>query len=387
MPGDKNNSAIEITPVVTPADWRAFHRVPYLVYAGDPNWIAPLLLERKFHFHPKHNPFFQHAQAAFWLARRGGQAVGRITAQIDSLHLERYKDATGHFGFIEAIDDPQVFAALLRTAEGWLRDKGMKRVLGPVSFSMWDQPGVLVEGFDTPPSVLMSHARPWFGPRIAEQGYAQVEDIIAYDYTRDMNFPPAVQTVLERARQRGEITVRNMHMDSKRVDGEVALMLDIVNDAWSDNWGFVAMTDAEAADMATMLKMILKPRDVAIAEYKGEPMAFVMTIPDMNEAARDLNGHLFPFGIFKLLWRLKVTGTRKVRMALMGVRKSLQASPLGAALALAVIKDVRDYHVARGATNGELSWVLDRNEAVKHVVAWAGAKPYKRYRIYGKALD
>ena len=178
-----------------------------------------------------------------------------------------------------------------------------------------------------------------------------------------------------------------MHMDSKRVDGEVKLMLDIVNDAWSDNWGFVAMTDAEAADMATMLKMILKPRDVAIAEYKGEPMAFVMTIPDMNEAARDLNGHLFPFGIFKLLWRLKVTGTRRVRMALMGVRKSLHASPIGAALALAVIKDVRDYHVARGATHGELSWVLDRNEAVKHVVAWAGAKPYKRYRIYGKALD
>ena len=175
--------------MVTPADWREFHRLPYLVYAGDPHWIAPLLLERKFHFQPKHNPFFQHAEVAFWLARQNGRAVGRITAQIDALHLERYGDATGHFGFIEAIDDPQVFAALLRTAEGWLRDKGMKRVLGPVSFAMWDQPGVLIEGFDSPPSVLMSHARPWFGPRIAETGYAQVEDLIAYEYDPRLEFP------------------------------------------------------------------------------------------------------------------------------------------------------------------------------------------------------
>jgi hypothetical protein len=136
-----------------------------------------------------------------------------------------------------------------------------------------------------------------------------------------------------------------------------------------------------------MLKMILKPKDVVIAEYKGEPMAFVITIPDINEAARDLNGHLFPFGIVKLLCRLKVQGTKKVRMALMGVRKSLQTSPIGAAMALGVIKKVRDYHVARGATNGELCWVLDRNERVKHVVEMSGAKPYKRYRIYEKILS
>ena len=385
MPNDK--APIEIVPVTTKADWHEFHHLPYRVYAGDPNWIAPLLLERKFHFSPKHNPFFEHAKAAFWLAKRDGQTVGRISAQIDSLHLERYQDATGHFGFIEAMDDPEVFAALLKTAEDWLKAQGMKRVLGPVSFSMWDQPGALVEGFDTPASVLMAYSRPYFAPRIAQNGYSQIEDLICYDYTRDMNFPPTVLKILDRAQRRGEVTLRNMNMDSKHVDAEVALMLDIVNDAWSDNWGFVPMTKAEAADMATMLKMILKPKDVCIAEYKGEPMAFVMTIPDMNEAARDLNGHLFPFGIFKLLWRMKVKGTKKVRMALMGVRKSIQTTPIGAALALGVIKNVRDYHVARGATNGELSWVLDRNERVKHVVELAGAKPYKRYRIFEKVLS
>ncbi len=385
MPNDKAH--IEIVPVATKADWREFHHLPYRVYAGDPAWIAPLLLERKFHFSPKHNPFFEHAKAAFWLAKRGGQTVGRITAQVDALHLERYGDATGHFGFIEALDDAKVFAALLNTAEGWLRAEGMKRVLGPISFSMWDQPGVLIEGFENPQSVLMSHARPYFAPRIADNGYSKIEDLICYDYTRDLNFSPTVLKILERAQRKGEVKLRNMHMDSKRIDSEVALMLDIVNDAWSDNWGFVPMTKAEAADMATMLKMILKSQDVCIAEYKGEPVAFVMTIPDMNEAARDLNGHLFPFGIIKLLWRMKVKGTRKVRMALMGVRKSLQNTPIGGALALGVIKNVRDYHMARGVTNGELSWVLDRNERVKHVIEVSGARPYKRYRIFEKSLS
>jgi len=383
----ETSSRLEIAQVATRADWREFHRLPYRVYAGDPNWIAPILLERKFHFHPKHNPFFQHAEAAFWLARRDGQAVGRISAQIDSLHLARYRDATGHFGFIEAVDDSEVFASLLGAAETWLKGKGMRRILGPVSFSMWDQPGVLVEGFGTPPSVLMGHARPYFATRIAETGYAPAEDIIAYDYTRDMVLPPALERVLERAQRRGEITLRDMRMDSKHVDDDVALMLDIVNDAWSDNWGFVPMTKAEGADMASMLKLVLKPEDVAIAEYGGEAVAFVMTIPDLNEAARDLDGRLFPLGWIKLLWRVKVKGTRKVRMALMGVRKALQTSPLGAALALAIIKRVRDHHVARGVANGELSWVLDRNKGVKHVIQLTGAKPSKRYRIFEKVLS
>jgi hypothetical protein len=284
------------------------------------------------------------------------------------------------------VDDPRVFAALLETAETWLRDKGMRRVLGPVSFSMWDQPGVLLEGFGMPASVLMGYARPYFAPRIAEAGYTPIEDLIAYDYTPDVVMQPAVARVIERSQARGEIIFRDIRMDSKHVEGEIALLLDIVNDGWSDNWGFVPMTKAEGNDLASILKLILKPKDVVIAEYRGTPMAFVMTIPDLNEAARDLNGHLFPFGWIKLLWRVKVRGTKKVRMALMGVRKSVQISPIGAALALGIIKKIRDYQFGRGVTNGELSWVLDRNARVKHVIELAGAKPYKRYRIYEKYL-
>jgi hypothetical protein len=171
------SAPVEIIPVTTSRQWRDFHHLPFKVYRDDPNWVAPLLLERKFHFQPKHNPYFQHARAAFFLARRAGEPVGRITAQIDRLHLERYNDATGHFGFIEAVDDAEVFAALLRAAEDWLRAVGMRRVIGPVSFSLWDQPGLLVEGFDTPPYVMMAHARPYFAGRIAENGYRKAEDL------------------------------------------------------------------------------------------------------------------------------------------------------------------------------------------------------------------
>ena len=166
-----SRAPVVVAPVEGKAMWRAFHLLPHSLYKDDPNFVPPLLLERGIHFDPKHNPFFQHAKAAFWLATRDGVPVGRITAQVDSLHLERYKDATGHFGFIEATDDREVFAALLQTAEAWLKAQGMERCVGPVSFSMWDEPGLLVEGFDRPPAVLMAHALPYYQGHIAALGY------------------------------------------------------------------------------------------------------------------------------------------------------------------------------------------------------------------------
>jgi len=352
----------------------------------DPNWVAPILLERKFHFDSRHNPFFRHAEAEFWIAIRNGKPVGRITAQIDHLHLARYQDATGHFGFLEAIDDHAVFAALIKTAEDWLRAKGMKRVYGPVSFSMWDQPGLLVEGFDHPPYVLMGHALPYYARYIEAEGYSKVEDLLAYEYTRDRTIPPVVDRIISRAMHENDFVLRKLRLDRKHVKDEVRLILDILNDGWSTNWGFVPMTEAEIEDLAAILQLLVNPKDGVIAEYNGKAAAFALTLPNLNEAARDLDGKLFPFGIFKLLWRVKVKGTRTARMALMGVRKTAQNSPVGAALALAVIKRVHDYHYDRGATEGELSWVLERNERVRHLIELTGIKPYKRYRIYEKSL-
>ena len=378
------NASVEIVPVQTKQQWHDFHHLPFSIYRDDPNWVPPLLLERKFHFDPKHNPYFQHAQAAFFLAYRDGNPVGRITAQIDRLHLERYQDGAGHFGFIEAVDDPEVFAALLRAAEGWLRGQGMKRAVGPVSFSLWDQPGLLVEGFDTPPYVMMNHHLPYYADRITAQGYQKAEDLIAYRYGPDAS-TKTWDRLMARAMRGGEVTLRNIHMD-KRFRGEVAMLLDIINDAWSDNWGYVPMTQAEIDDLAGILKLLLRPGDVAIAEYQGKPAAFTAIFPNLNEAIRDMKGRLFPFNWIKLLWRLKVARTKTARMPMMGVRKSLQASPIGAALALSVIRSVREFNFSRGVVDSELSWILARNSRVRHVIEMVGGVPYKTYRIYEKAL-
>lgn len=377
---------ISIRPVEGKAMWQAFHMLPHTLYRHDPNWVAPLLIERKIHFDPSHNPFFKHAEAAFWLAYRDEVPVGRITAQIDALHLERYQDASGHFGFIEAIDDQAVFDALLDTAEAWLKGKGMRRAIGPISFSLWDEAGLLVDGFDRPPSVMMGHALPYYQTRIEAHGYAKAQDLIAYDYELGRPQSAAMTKIITRSTKDHSVTYRPIRMDKKNFVAEVEMLLDILNDAWSGNWGFVPMTQAEIDDLAQVFKLLLKPDAFVIAEVGGVPAGFSMIIPNLNEAVRDLKGRLLPTGIFKLLWRLKVSGTRSIRMALMGIRKEWQNSPVGAGLALSMIARAEAAQIRYGVTRAELSWVLDVNERLKHLLTIVGGTVYKRYRIYDKAL-
>lgn len=382
-PSDR--APVTIVPVETKAQWRDFHHLPFTVYADDPNWVPPLLLERQFHFSPKHNPYFQHATAAFFLAYRGNRPVGRITAQVDRLHQERHRDATGHFGFIEALDDPEVFAALLTAAEDWLRAQGMRRAVGPVSFSLWDQPGLLVDGFGTPPYVMMNHHRPYYADRITQTGYVPAEDLIAYRYGPDAD-TAKLEKLLARATRGGEISLRTIRMDKAHFRDEVAMLLDIINDAWSDNWGYVPMTQAEIDDLAGILRLLLRPGDVAIAEYQGQPAAFAAIFPNLNEAIRDMRGRLLPFNWIRLLWRMKVRRPKTARMPMMGVRKALQATPVGAALSLSVIRSVREFNFSRGVVDSELSWILARNSRVRHVIEMVGGVPYKTYRLYEKPL-
>jgi hypothetical protein len=380
-------STVTVIPVEGRALWRAFHKLLHALYKDDPNWVAPLLLERRIHFDKSHNPFFQHAKAAFWLAYRDGVPVGRITAQIDVLHLARYNDATGHFGFIEGIDDPSVFEALLGAAESWLRSEGMRRSVGPVSFSLWGEAGLLVEGFDRPPAVLMGHALPYYQKHIAAQGYTKVQDLLAYDYQNGLPLPAAMERIIARTQEKHRYRFRPVRMDRKSFTSEVALLLDILNDAWSDNWGFIAMTQAEIDDMASIFKFVLRPEAVVIAEYDGEAAAFALTLPNINEAIGNLNGRLLPFGFAKLLWRFKVSGIRSGRMALMGVRRKWQNSHIGAVLAFSMIQHTRMSHLAYGVTRAELSWILDSNERMRHILTLVGGTIYKRYRIYEKALS
>ena len=366
--------------------WRAFHQLPYVLYKDDPNWVAPLLVERKIHFDRSHNPFFQHAKVGFWMAYRDSRPVGRISAQIDSLHLERYNDATGHFGFIEGVDDPAVFLALLRAAEAWLQAHGMRRSVGPISFSMWDEPGLLVEGFDSPPSVLMGHHLPYYQKHIAADGYTKVQDLLAYDYKIHQTLSDDLQRLVDRTRQKYPFRFRPMRMDRANFNSEVSLILDIINDAWADNWGFVPMTQAEIDDMAAIFKFLLPPDAVVIAEVDGEAAGFGLMLPNLNEAIRDIKGHLLPFGIVKMLWRLKVSGVRTGRLPLMGVRRKWRHSPVGAVIAIMIVQQSKTSRFAQRAESAELSWILETNERIKHLLTQFGGTLLKRYRIYEKAL-
>lgn len=376
-------AGIEVRPVKGRRDLDRFIAMPRLVYRDDPNWIAPLPMERKDVLKPGRNPYFQHAEAQLFLAFDGDACVGRISAQIDRLSLERYRDRTGQFGFLEAVDDRAVFSALLGQAERWLAERGMTRVRGPFSFSINEETGLLVDGFDTPPRLMMGHARPYYAARLEELGYAKAKDIIAYDYALDTPFPRKMALVLKRVLRSGDIRVRPI--SKRHLERDLDIIISIFNDAWSDNWGFVPMTDAEIKHLGKNLKLLVTEGYIAIAEIQGRPAAMAVTLPDVNDWIADLDGRLLPFGWAKLLYRF-MTPPKAARLPLMGVRKSYQGTPMGTALALAVIEAVRVYHAARGLERAELSWILEDNVSMRRIIEELDAHPYKTYRIYERSL-
>ncbi|HYA03459.1 MAG TPA: GNAT family N-acetyltransferase [Syntrophobacteria bacterium] len=359
-----------------------FLRLPWRLYADDPAWVPPLILERRQHLSPR-NPYFDHARFRAWIAYRGAKPVGRISAQIDRLHLERYKDATGFFGLLEAEDDPEAFRALLSAAETWLRDHGMRRILGPFNLSINQECGLLVEGFDTPPMVMMGHNRTYYAGRIEGEGYGKAKDLVAYRISSMFGLPPAMESLLARAAKR--VQVRTLRRD--RFVEELRVLQDIFEDAWSSNWGFIPFTAREFDDLGRTLRFLVHDDFVHIAEVDGEPAAMIVAFPNVNEAIRDLNGRLFPWGWLKLAWRLKVRHPRTARVALMGVRKRYHNSRVGAALALLVIVALRECGVRRGVREVELSWILEDNVGTRSIIESLGGVVYKRYRLYEKRLE
>jgi hypothetical protein len=376
--------SVRIRPVEDRQALKQFLQLPAKLYERDPSWVQPLTFERLEHLDPHKNPYFEHAEVAYWLALRGDQPAGRISAQVDRLHLERYRDATGQFGFLEAADDPEVFGALFETAEAWLEARGLRRVTAPFSLSINDESGLLVDGFDTPPYLMMGHAARYYGPRVEERGYRKARDLIAYAFDVVAPPPPRARRMLERLSRGAGLSFRPIEM--RRFDQELQTIVDIFNDAWSDNWAFVPMTPAEVRYMGKNLKPSVRAGHAWIGEVDGEAAAMTVTLPNVNEAIADLGGRLLPLGWAKLLWRLKVRGTRSARMPLMGVRRKYQGTPKGAALALGVIEAVRSWHAAHGAREAELSWVVEDNQPTHDIIRLVGGRPYKTYRVYEKAL-
>ncbi len=373
---------VRIVPVDDARQRRQFIRLPWSVYAGDPAWIPPLLIERREHLSPR-NPYFAHARCRLWLAYRGSRAVGRISAQVDALHQERYRDATGFFGMLEAEDDGEAFRALLETAEGWLREQGMARIRGPFNFSINQECGILVEGFQTPPMIMMGHARPYYEPRVSAEGYRPVKDLLAYRVPADFKTPRVMELALAKAADCARI--RPLRKSS--FDNDLAILKDIFEDAWAQNWGFVPFTDEEFRHVGQSLRLLVDEEFVQIAEVDGEPVAMIVVFPNVNEALKDLDGRLFPFGWLKLWWRVKVRGPKTARVPLMGVRQRLQGGALGPALAFMLIDAVRRHGVRRGVRDVELSWILDDNLPMQNMLTAIGGEAYKRYRLYEKALS
>ena len=338
---------------------------------------------------PRKNPWFGHAEAEFFLAERGGKAVGRISAQVDQLVLAMPEEqgggpGTGHWGMFEA-EDEEAASALIAAAEAWLRARGMTRAMGPMSLSIWDEPGLLIKGHDHAPTVMMGHHRAEYQPWIEAAGYGAAKDLFTYEIEIDQPLPPLVERIVASGERNGRIRIREV--DKSRFDEEAALILNILNEAWSDNWGFVPLTDAEIAYAGKKLKPIVFNDLIRVAEVEGEPVAFMMTLPDLNELTRDLGGSLLPFGWAKLLWRLRKPKVRTMRVPLMGVVKRLQSTRLASQLAFMMIEYTRRPAVTRyGASRGEFGWVLDDNQGMRAISDAIQGHTNRIYRIYQKAL-
>lgn len=374
---------IQIAPVRTKAELERFVRLPMRLNAGDPAYVAPLLMERREALSPKTNPFFDHAEVQFWLATRGGRDVGRISAQIDRLAPQTPGRIVGAFGLLAAEDDAEVFAALLATAEAWLRERGCTHALGPLNLSVNEEVGLLVDGFDTPPMVMMGHDPRYAAARLEAQGYAKAKDVYAFHVALDQGLPPAAQRRVDRGLPPG---VRLRPVDMRRFDEEVALLTSILNDAWAGNWGFTPTTEAETRQLAKSLKPVIDPRLVWFAEVDGEAAAFIVLLPNVNEAIADLDGRLLPFGWAKLLWRLKVSRVKSLRVPLLGLRRTFERSARGRGLPFHLIDRAATEALALGYRTAEISWVLEDNRPMRHIAEAAGARVYKTYRLYDKAI-
>jgi GNAT superfamily N-acetyltransferase len=374
---------IEIVRVTDRAMLRRFIRIPFAVHEHDSAWVPPLMMEREEAFSPKTNPFLRRAEVCFWLARRDGRDVGRITAQIDPLAQRDGDGRVGHFGCLSADNDPEAFAALLNTAEDFLRSRGVTHVRGPFSLSINEETGLLVNGFDTPPMLLMGHDPTYAGARLEALGYRKEMDTYAYLLDMEAPLSRSARGMLERPLP-PSVTMRRM--DFSDYSNEIRRIVDIYNDAWSGNWGFVPLTEPEAEAMAKQMKMLLDERLVWFAEADGQAVAFIIALPNINEAVRDLDGRLLPFGWAKLLWRLKWRGVRSARVPLFGVRRSLAGTLIGSAIPLQLIGSILPANADFGFRWIELSWILEDNLPMRRILERLGARPYKTYRVYGKAL-
>ncbi|MBA4767851.1 MAG: N-acetyltransferase [Porphyrobacter sp.] len=380
---------IEIEPVSDKRGRAAFVDLGRAFSDRLPHFVPQIRSEQIELVDPDKNPFFGHARVQLFIARAGGRPVGRISAHIDELALampveKGFGPGTGFFGYFDA-EDEDVARALLTTAEAWLVEQGMRRVLGPISLAMWEEPGLLVRGQDHPPMMMMGHHPAHYAGWIEAAGYARVKTLYTYDLDISKPFPPLVQRIVQSGHKNARINVRRV--DKSNWDAEVATILAILNDAWSDNWGFVPFTPDEVAYAGKKLRTIIFEELNMIAEVDGRPVAFMLTWPDANAALAKIKGKLFPFGWITMLRWLRFPKGAGMRVPLMGVLKELHNSRLASQLAFMMIEAIRHESSTKfQSVRGELGWVLEDNQGMVAIADTIQSKINREYAIYERSL-
>ncbi|QBR71398.1 hypothetical protein CU048_09020 [Beijerinckiaceae bacterium] len=377
-------SRIETVPADGLFNFLAFCRLPRLIYKDQPGFAPPLDAERWTMFAHKLNPHFKLVQSQTWLARKNGKLAGRISAQIyDEAYTPRGA-SRAQFGCLDAIDDDEVVAALTRAAEDWLRQHGASVVHGPFSPSVNSETGLLVQGFDATPMVFMPWNPAYLGEALERQGYQKARDLISYRYDVGEKDREASARILSRPEWRKRLNIRTLNL--KDLGKEAETIVDIFNDAWSENWGFVPFTLAEFMSSADGLKLVMPPEGGFMVELDGEAQAFGIILPNLHEVTADLGGRLFPFGLPRVISRIRNHAFTSGRLALFGIRRALHRKAAGGAVILAFIEEMRDRSKSSSIEHVEFGWVLEDNFGMRRPIELSGARIDKVHRVYEKSL-
>jgi len=368
---------LKIKKVQTKKELLDFIKFPWKIYKDDPNWVPPLISERKEFFDPGKNPFFKHSNVEFFLAKRNSEIVGRVCGIVNHNHIEFHNEKAGFFGFFECMNDFEVAELLLDTVRDWLKSEGMEIMRGPANFSTNEEVAFLLEGFDSPPVFMMSYNPKYYLELMEKYGMKKAKDLYAWYLDKDIKILERVARIAGKIEKKEKLKVRTINL--KDFKNEVKRIKKIYNSAWSRNWGFVPMTDEEFDHLRKKLKPIVDPQMVFIAEIFGEPVGFCLALPNVNPVLKKLNGRLFPVGILKLLWYTKIKNiVNGARIITLGVVDTHRKKGIETLFYLRAIKD----GIKRGYNWGELSWVLEDNVLMNKALETLGAKLYKKYRIY-----
>jgi len=373
---------VTVRVVASRRQWTEFFGLARSIQGFDPNWIEPLRLERRHQWAPSH-PFFEHATAQPFVAYQSGRPVGCISAQLDPRHPPEQGHRVGYFGQLEGIDSAAVFQALLEAAGRWLSERGCRLMRGPFDLNINQSCGLLVDGFDSPPMVMMGHAPKWYARRLEQQGLYTAVNLLAYRVSIDFQAPPAMVRVLSSLGTR----LRFRTLDFRNYREELRVLRTLFNDAWSSNWGFVPLSEAEFDRMGRDLRQLVRPQQTCVAELDGSPAGFMILLPNLNEMIVDLRGSLLPLGWARLLWRLARRRFTTARVPLMGVAKAYQQGLASAAIGFGMIDRLRQAGRSDGVTEVEMSWILESNQAMRALIESLGSRISKRYRIYERVIE